>query len=243
MEEIKEMFLEMRDRLKNIEETVNLCVNEVKFLRQENLHLKQTIKEQDARLDNIERDLKRKNLIIKGVADAEEEKNEDLAIKVENLLEKMGVNINLARDIDEIKRFGLFHKDKKRPILIKLLTWNKKMEILQQAKTLKGTNIWIDQDYTKKVQNERKQLIPYMKQAREQGKKASLKYNKLIINGMAYGSENLESSEEGNSRSIGNDREMNNEENKKRTISERSPESEKFNEQLKKISKHSKKNY
>jgi hypothetical protein len=55
---------------------------------------------------------------------------------------------------------------KKRPILIKLRTKQNKLEILKRDNHIKGIDIWITEDYTKKVQQERKQLIPRLMQTK-----------------------------------------------------------------------------
>jgi hypothetical protein len=45
------------------------------------------------------------------------------------------------------------------------------------------------EDFTKKVKEERKQLKPHLKQAKQEGYKALIKYDKLIIEGKPYGAE------------------------------------------------------
>ncbi|KAF5296553.1 hypothetical protein FQA39_LY12471 [Lamprigera yunnana] len=60
------------------------------------------------------------------------------------------------------------------------------------AKKLKGTNIWISEDYSKQVQKQRKLLLPYMKKARTKGNKANFDQNKLIINGERYTLEQIQ---------------------------------------------------
>lgn len=75
-----------------------------------------------------------------------------------------------------------------------------------------------------------------MKEAREKGHKAQVKYNKLIVDGEVYRANELESKvrteEEAESGST----------RLKRTVYERSPEGDKFVEQLRKISRTNKKN-
>jgi hypothetical protein len=83
-----------------------------------------------------------------------------------------------------VRRIGTYETRKKRPILIKLRTRQCKLLILRKrTKNLKGTDIWITEDFTKKVQQERKQLILHFKQAKQDGHKALIKYDKLIISG------------------------------------------------------------
>ncbi|KAK4877387.1 hypothetical protein RN001_009893 [Aquatica leii] len=70
------------------------------------------------------------------------------------------------------------------------------MNILKNAKTLKGTDIWINEDYLKEVQEERRRLIPYMTEAKNKGYKALIRYDKLIINNETYRTKDLEKDEE-----------------------------------------------
>jgi hypothetical protein len=60
----------------------------------------------------------------------------------------------------------IYKAGKKRPILIKLRTRPNKLEILKRDNYIKGIDIWITEDYTKKVQQERKQLIPGLMQTK-----------------------------------------------------------------------------
>lgn len=53
--------------------------------------------------------------------------------------------------------------------MVEVISWNKKFGIMRSAKNLKGQNIWITEDYTKKLQEQRKILIQHMKIAREEG--------------------------------------------------------------------------
>lgn len=60
------------------------------------------------------------------------------------------------------------------------------MNILRASKLLKGTNIGISNDYSDEVRAVRKELIPFLKKAREENNIAYIKDDKLIINGNAY---------------------------------------------------------
>ena len=55
--------------------------------------------------------------------------------------------------------------------------------ILERAKLLKGTKIFLERDHDFETRNIRAQLIPYMREARAKGKHAILRYDKLIIEG------------------------------------------------------------
>ena len=174
----------------------------------------------------LEREIKKRNLIIKGLKDEEDESNGDLKEKVAKLIKKLNVEMKMEEDVDEMRRMGKFDEGRDRPIVIKLMKIKTKMEILRSTKALRGSKIWIEEEYTKRTQNERKRLIPFLKQARQGGDKAILKFNKLIINNTAHKIEELEEIK-------GKEVRM----KPARTISERSPESEQIGEQIRKINK------
>lgn len=87
---------------------------------------------------------------------------------------------------------------------------------------LKGTNIWINNDYSKKVQEERTKLVKHVKEARGKGERAFLKYNKLVINGKEYTLDEFGSKGRGRTGTI------------KRTLADRSPLNEDEKERTKK---------
>lgn len=73
-----------------------------------------------------------------------------------------------------------------------------KIRNFQQSEKTKRTDIWISYDFSKAIQEEKKLLVPYMKQAREQSARATLRYNELLINGNKYRLEDLKNNENQN---------------------------------------------
>ncbi|KAF5299192.1 hypothetical protein FQA39_LY02365 [Lamprigera yunnana] len=91
----------------------------------------------------------------------------------------MGVNLDIKAETDQVRRIGDHSKDKKRPIYVKLIKDSTKLAILQNAKKLKGSDIWIDQDYTKEIQKGKKEV-------RKKEFRAQLKFNTSIGNNQIY---------------------------------------------------------
>lgn len=67
-----------------------------------------------------------------------------------------------------------------RPIVARFLRFKDKVAVLERAKKLKGTNIFINEDFTEAVRQKRRDLLPALRAAREKGKIAYLRYGKLI---------------------------------------------------------------
>ncbi|KAJ3648197.1 hypothetical protein Zmor_020018 [Zophobas morio] len=218
MTEIRKMFSAINRKLTVVEEKLDRNTEAMITIRKENLLLKESIKDQDSRLELLEKEVRKNNIIIQGVADENDEKEEKLTEKIQNILTKMGVKVDVEIDASEIRRIGTYKPNGNRPILVKLQKWKTKMEIYKLTKNLKGSDIWINDDFSKKVQAERKCLTPYLQQVRQQGSTAYLRYNKMIIDGKVYGKEHFE---------------MTVKSKDKRTSSERSPLSEEVTQQSK----------
>lgn len=230
-DEIKQMFIFITEKLKAIEEKMEENATEMAMLRKEKEEMKRTINMQEERICSLEIELKKRNIVIQGIKDNKEEKQGEIKEKFKKVMVKMDVDINLETEIEEINRIGLYKEGRNRPIIIRLKEYNKKLEIYSQTKKLKGTEIWINNDYTNKTQKERKELIPYLKEARQKGAKAFLKHNKLIINGTEYGIEHFLN------------KKINQNQDKKRAMNDRSPQSEDEKNQIKRPTRTDSKNY
>lgn len=131
----------------------------------------------------MEREKRKRNVIIFGIEVDEEENYLSLEEKVRNLIrEKMNITI-LSTEVDSIRRFGNVQNNK-RPIIMSLTTWKRKMELISNGRHLKGTGIIIKEDFPKEVQQIRKALYDEMMEHRRNGRKAFIKYDKLIVDGI-----------------------------------------------------------
>lgn len=69
--------------------------------------------------------------------------------------------------------------DRPRPGLKKLLRFQDREDILRRATFLKGTQIFMNEDYTDVVSRKRRDLMPQFKAARE--REGTLQNDKLVI--------------------------------------------------------------
>lgn len=134
------------------------------------------------KLEYIENQSRRTNILIDGIGD---EKGENWCESEKKVREMFSKNLSLDgtnMDIERAQRLGQFQeRGRPRKIVVKLLRIKDRVLILSSAKKLKGTKIYINEDFSEAVQLRRKELWPMVKAARERGDKASLKYDKLII--------------------------------------------------------------
>lgn len=92
---------------------------------------------------------------------------------------------------EDIHRLGKPTGNNIRPVRVELITKKVKKNILKNAKLLKNSRIFIEEDFTREVLEERKILKPHFLQARNKGHKVSLNQNVLYINGEKYTAQDL----------------------------------------------------
>ncbi|CAN7941741.1 unnamed protein product [Ixodes hexagonus] len=142
------------------------------------------------KVDDLENRSRRNNLIVYGI---NEEDNETLSsirkAVIEDLFKsKMGVNV---ASVERIHRLGRKAANKSRPVIIKFFDYNEKMLLMKNAPKLKGTKISVSEDYSRRVQEIRKQLWQTVKDNRTQDDKVFLRYDKLILNNDVYAWDNV----------------------------------------------------
>ena len=115
--------------------------------------------------------LRRNNLRVDGIKESESETWDDVEMKVIKMFEsKLGVK---DITIERAHRTGM-KKNNGRPrtIVMKLLNYKDKVKILKEAKKLKGTNIYINEDFSRATVEIRKKLWAEIKDRREKGRKS-----------------------------------------------------------------------
>ncbi|CAG5019737.1 unnamed protein product [Parnassius apollo] len=169
----------MHDMKEDIKNTINNNINEkFKNLEMKNEHLENKIKEHSLQINNIERFMRRKNLIFFGVEEGEKSYN-DLENAILHIINKC-FGFNFENGLESVRRIG-----KKgeiiRPVVVTFSTMGFKLKIQQNQKCLKGTPYYVKQDFPKEVLKKRKELQPQLKVEREAGNTAFIKYDKLIV--------------------------------------------------------------
>ncbi|KOB51874.1 Endonuclease-reverse transcriptase [Operophtera brumata] len=139
--------------------------------------LKLSHDKQEERLDYIEKEIRVRNLVLFGIPEQEKTYFELEDVILNTINEDLQVECHKS-EIQHVKRIGKI-SDKPRPINVGLTTYCKKVEIMKNKNKL--TDIYIKEDYPLKVLKQRKNLQEQLKIEIEVGKKAFIKYNKLIV--------------------------------------------------------------
>ena len=152
MAEIKQLrttISSLMDRLVNLELNVEVMTKDTTELHNHVDFLEQKI-------DDLENRSRRQNIVLYGVHENTTETWNDTETKVRKIIsDQLGVE-----DMQRCHRAGNKNGNKDRPIVCKLLRDKKKEEILRNARKLKGTNIYIEQDFSTRTRNIRNSLKP-----------------------------------------------------------------------------------
>src|SRR5258705_3380360 len=130
---------------------------------------------------------RRNNLLFRGI---EEPKAESWA-EAESTILDFGTyfalfNPNNPPKFDRVHRLGTYRQGQCRPIIARFTQFKDKSEILFKAKNLKGSSFNIAEDFSAETRQIRRELYPFLMEARSKGKKASYAVDKLKIEGKQY---------------------------------------------------------
>lgn len=118
----------------------------LKPIIEENQNLRNEVDKLNNKLINLEANSKRKNVLIHGLPEPNEESHEELTTLVTSTLNEIEVNLEIG-EIDRLQRLGKKRDNdvKIRPILLATTTLGKKIQILKNKKKMKsGTYITHD---------------------------------------------------------------------------------------------------
>ncbi|CAF4821650.1 unnamed protein product [Pieris macdunnoughi] len=189
LEKMEEMKLDLKKQTQELAENLNKSLlqtieKKLSPLVEDNKKLKQDLQASHARIQNLEREMRKDNIILHGMAENEHSTSElwknVLEVLNETSLRSDGMREWDQWEISNMRRLGKKMNDKKRPILITLaLNW-RKYELLKNNKNF-PTNIHATEDYPKEIIQIRKELRQRKEQEEKNGKIAFIRYNKLIV--------------------------------------------------------------
>ncbi|KAK6195003.1 hypothetical protein SNE40_000524 [Patella caerulea] len=181
LQEIKDEISQLRNEVRemNIKEEVANIRIDIEQLRTENEEIKE-------RLEDSENRRKERNLIFYGLEEKKigiETTSECEQLIREDVIAKLkDVSSDSDVCIERVFRLGKKQSDKTRPILVVFNKLRDSDLILSSGrKQLKDAHVKISEDYSKRVREIRKALIPHLVEAKEANKRAFLKNDKLII--------------------------------------------------------------
>ncbi|XP_065286334.1 uncharacterized protein [Dermacentor albipictus] len=166
------------DSLSNLDTKVSTCMEQINSLQKALISL-------ELKVDDLENRSRRSNLIVYGLPEEAKENEGSLEHKVHEKILKSVLEVEDVT-IERIHRLGRPAAKKTRPVILKLLDYRDKTQILSNCYKLKGSSFSIGEDFSWRVRNIRKKLWNYAKARKESGDKVSLSYDKLRINDDLY---------------------------------------------------------
>ncbi|CAH1118140.1 unnamed protein product [Phaedon cochleariae] len=206
-EDIKHELTQIKNKVSNIQTTVEKLETKVTQIEKENHHLK-------TRIDWLEKRDKKYSVVLYGLEGPEKD---TLSLTVSKI-QSLGVDFQKF-EIRDAYRIGEKKDGRNRPVVVELLGFQLKTEILNRSRTsdqLKKEGIYITSDYTKQEYQKRKLLHGKLKEIRNTGATAKKSRRGVEVNGIEYTFEEFEKFNLQLLKKIENTGELNKIENKKR---------------------------
>ncbi|CAH0560522.1 unnamed protein product [Brassicogethes aeneus] len=167
--------------------------NEIDILKNKNIELEQQVTNLQNKIRQIEKKQKKFNIIVYGLPGEEKETSANFFKLLDDCF-SIGCS---SKDIRDIYRIGknTGNPQKPRPVLLELISYSLKVEILKKAadkiETLKTKNISLTPDFESEEYQQRKLLYKYSKEARDKGLSTKILKGKIIIDKKEYSYEEL----------------------------------------------------
>lgn len=171
---------DIKEELKCVKGDINGAKSDIVELKQQNLEKDALITNLYKKVDQLENQSRRNNIIIKGIPERYKESWNDCIETTVKIAKDLGVNI---RKID-VERAHRIKSDKTpRPIISKLVYYQDKADIIDNRRLLKTKRpeVKIEEDFSHAIREERKILLEEMYKHRQENKYATISYNKLQI--------------------------------------------------------------
>ncbi|XP_062616814.1 uncharacterized protein LOC134278517 [Saccostrea cucullata] len=167
---------EMKKSVSNIRNENEMILNELEMVRNKFEDLN------ERHLDLQTRSM-RDNLVFSGIPETEEENTEEVLkefIRAE-------MNITEVPQFHRVHRMGKRLPDKHKPIVAKFVL-HKEREIVRKAapSSLEGKGFGVNEQFPREINERRKVVYPHYKKAKQQGKKAVMIADKLIIDSKRF---------------------------------------------------------
>ena len=164
---VEQNVCNLQEKFKKVKEDVTYMNDYIE--NEENIHNK---------LVELEDCSRRNNIRIDGIKGHNEERWEECEKRVHSMLkERLDIE---SVEIERTQRAGRKSRNKSKITVCRLLRFKDKQSILRKVKLLKGTNIFINEDYCQDTVKYRKELWEEVKVLRSQGKIADLNYRSIV---------------------------------------------------------------
>ena len=184
--EIDTLFTKFDCLSTTLKSNFDSMTSKIKYLSEAMEFLLSDTKRQDENILNNESYSRRDNMVFSGY-NVQPNDPETCEVKVRNILKIMGIK-------DNIPFVRCHYINGQNQIIVRLQWYSDRDQIWKNRYKLKGTNIYIAEDFPSAIDHQRKQMFPVMKAAKqlpEFDRKVSMRGNRLILNGKQYTCDNI----------------------------------------------------
>ena len=179
---MREDYAAMQGELRGLREEVSNLRDKNQELEQTNDNLMERVDNLERKTDDLEGRSKRNNLIFYGLYRRE---NETAADCESNLRDFITDKMELSQDF-QFDRVHRLNSKADSPMIARCTLYKQKMELLKAKQKLRGTNVFVGEDFSFRVREIRRRLTPHLKKARSDGRHATLIFDHLLIDGKRY---------------------------------------------------------
>ena len=182
-----EKFNSFEERFSNVEMSSAQTESHIDHLRSENVKLKDS-------LTYLQSQSMRNNLLFCGIDESSNETPSESESKVRTFLvdkRKLSQSYVDTLKIERAHRIGTSNKSIQhysRKIVVKFTYFKDRETVRKERTNLKGTQYFIHEQFPPEVIEKRKQLVPKMRSAKQEGHSAWIAYDTLYIDGRAQSS-------------------------------------------------------
>lgn len=175
LQSLKTCFTDLKNEVDDLKKQVSDLKKENRDLSDENYYLNERLMSVENNTEMIDNQMRRNNLIFYGL-DKDEVKSKGCEKVVKDVLKKkMGMN---GVEFEQAHKLG---NGENAPIMAKCKRNEDKINILKSKQKLKGTGIFIDEDFSQRIRDTRRILVGKMKTLKKEGKTVRLVFDHLIV--------------------------------------------------------------
>lgn len=176
------------DLTKRLSETENNILTQLGSAVERISNLERKNSDLEKELHRLDKTVRKNNLLLFGLEfPSDILKNRLLELALSTLNSHLELQLT-ANEISDIYTLG---KSPKAPVKIEFVSFLTKLSVLNNAKKLVGSKIFLDRDRTSLEREEKRILVKHLQQFKKQGKSAYIKGDQLYVNNHAYSANDL----------------------------------------------------
>ena len=189
LDQVSDDVKQMKAEFGSLQQEVQNCKDRMESLEMENDELRtingellERVARVEKHADDLEGRSRRNNLLFYGLDSEEGETQEDLELRVKEVLTD---KLELAEDI-EFDRIHRVSAKRNSPVIAKCTFYKQKVTVMKAKHKLQGSQIFIGEDFSRGVREIRKKLSKFAKEKKDQGQRVKMVFDHLVVEGVKF---------------------------------------------------------